>query len=203
MQYQKEEIRKKILKAATATFGKYGYANARMMQISKQSHQPIGNMYRYFPSKEILFDAVVTPAREQCDSLVDGLRAEVNAKLQSKPYDTYSVPLVEIGGRVAEVLEELFGKFSIQIKILLEKSLGSKHESYEQELINKIVKQLRDIFKGFDVINDHLVPTIIARGLIEGFMYIFANYPKEKRKEQIENLIVFNFHKLEERMASE
>lgn len=49
--------------------------------------------------------------------------------------------------------------------------------------------------------NDHLVPTIIAKGLIGGFMYIFANYPKDKRKEQIESLMLFNFHKLEERMS--
>ena len=201
MQYQKEEVRKKILKAATTSFSKHGYMNARMMQISRQSHQPIGNMYRYFPSKEILFDAVVVPAKEHCNNILDVLRDEIKEKLQNKPYDTYSIPFVEIAGKVADALEEMFSKYSVQIQILLEKSLGSKHESYEQELTEKIVSQLRETFHDFQAMNDHLVPTIIAKGLIGGFTYIFANYPKDKRKEQIESLMLFNFHKLEERMS--
>ena len=52
MQYQKEEVRERILEAALAEFERSGYYRASMRKIAVGSKVPIGNLYRYFASKE-------------------------------------------------------------------------------------------------------------------------------------------------------
>ncbi|MBO5774148.1 MAG: helix-turn-helix transcriptional regulator, partial [Clostridia bacterium] len=63
MQYQKEDVRKRIVNAAKTEFLRVGYSRASMLQISTCAKVPIGNLYRYFSSKASLFDAIVGTAR--------------------------------------------------------------------------------------------------------------------------------------------
>ena len=54
MQYQKEDVRKRIVDAAKTEFLRVGFYRASMLQISNRARVPIGNLYRYFASKEAL-----------------------------------------------------------------------------------------------------------------------------------------------------
>lgn len=195
MQYKKEDVRKKILKAATTSFSKNGYMQANMLQISRLSKETIGNLYRYYPSKAALFEAIVEPVKIYCFEVVENLHKATLTKTE-----TNSVTIVDMASNIAEALEEMFSKYVVELSILLEKSQGSKYEGFRAELIANIIQQIRNTFSDFAVMNDTLIPTIIVKGLLEGFIHIFKKAPKDKRKEQVSQLIVFYFHKLEERI---
>lgn len=61
VQYRKREVEAAILDAALEVFAARGYASATMQDIARAAGISIGNVYRYYPSKEALFDAVVPP----------------------------------------------------------------------------------------------------------------------------------------------
>jgi AcrR family transcriptional regulator len=48
-----------ILRAALASFGEQGYAGARMADVARRAGLSKAALYRYFPSKQALFEAMV------------------------------------------------------------------------------------------------------------------------------------------------
>lgn len=70
MQVKKEEIREKILEAATEEFFKKGYENASMRVIAQKSYTALGNIYHYYPNKEILLKAVLLPTVETIEAML-------------------------------------------------------------------------------------------------------------------------------------
>lgn len=70
MQKLKPEIRTKILTNALTLFYNKGYEETTMRRIAAKSHITVGNIYRYFKNKEILFDEVIQEAYEAIYELV-------------------------------------------------------------------------------------------------------------------------------------
>lgn len=58
-QRPKEHVRAGIVSAAAALFAEIGYEQTTMAAVAERAHSSIGNVYRYFPSKEDLFAAVL------------------------------------------------------------------------------------------------------------------------------------------------
>src|SRR6202789_4690783 len=48
-----------VLEAATAVIAEKGYDAATMAEIAVRARAPIGSLYRFFPNKEILADALI------------------------------------------------------------------------------------------------------------------------------------------------
>src|ERR1700744_1846564 len=48
-----------LLVAAAAVFGEKGYEAATMTEIAARASAPIGSLYQFFPSKEVLADTLV------------------------------------------------------------------------------------------------------------------------------------------------
>lgn len=59
MQVLKQEIRIKFLEAAKTEFIRYGYQGTSMRNIARWTEFTVGNIYRYWPSKEKLFGDVL------------------------------------------------------------------------------------------------------------------------------------------------
>lgn len=58
-QVLKEEVQRRLLKAAAEVFAERGFQPATMAQIAARAGVATGNVYRYYESKEVLFAAVV------------------------------------------------------------------------------------------------------------------------------------------------
>ena len=84
MQYQKEEVRNRIMEAAFSEFEKSGYYRASMLQISTKAKVPIGNLYRYFKGKEVLFASCVETAYSCSLKLVNSV---FDVWLETKDYE--------------------------------------------------------------------------------------------------------------------
>lgn len=53
------DARPRIIKAARELFAEHGFARAKMDQTARRAGMSVGNLYRYFPSKEALVHEVV------------------------------------------------------------------------------------------------------------------------------------------------
>ena len=76
-----------LLAAAAAVFAERGYEATTMTEIAARAGAPIGSLYQFFPSKEILADALV-------QSYVGLLAADLEA-LQARARDIGTQALVE------------------------------------------------------------------------------------------------------------
>lgn len=70
MQIKKDEVRLKILEAATDEFLKRGYENASMRMIAQKAHTTQGNIYHYFQNKEILLEEILLPTIENIEYMM-------------------------------------------------------------------------------------------------------------------------------------
>lgn len=57
----KEDVRERILAAAALVFAEHGFDAARMSDVAQRGDVTTSNIYKYFESKQVLFDAIVTP----------------------------------------------------------------------------------------------------------------------------------------------
>jgi len=70
VQIKKDEVRLKILEAATDEFLKRGYENASMRMIAQKAHTTQGNIYHYFQNKEILLEEILLPTIENIECMM-------------------------------------------------------------------------------------------------------------------------------------
>src|SRR5579875_3390969 len=64
-----------ILAASTALFLDKGYEAVTMTEIAAASHTAVGSLYRFFPSKDAVADALLRQYTERLGSGLRGLRA--------------------------------------------------------------------------------------------------------------------------------
>ncbi len=62
-----------ILEAAAAIFAEKGYDAATMTEIAARANTAIGSLYQFFPTKEVLADALLARYAELFDEAFDGI----------------------------------------------------------------------------------------------------------------------------------
>ena len=132
MQYQKEEVRNRIIDAAFSEFEKNGFYRASMLQISTRAKVPIGNLYRYFNGKEALFKACVDSAYSYCLTLMDSV---FDAGLNEAGY----------GGTTISLLKGAKSQ-GRGIKLLTEKSGGSEYSDFINQITEFGYRKLEENF---------------------------------------------------------
>ena len=70
-QVLKDSVRDTILKNAGEEFLEQGYEKASMRSIAQKSKMTVGNLYRYFKSKDELSDTIVSPTYLLLNSMID------------------------------------------------------------------------------------------------------------------------------------
>lgn len=70
------ERRSLILQAAKRIFSQYGFDGARTLQIAREAQVSEALLYRHFPSKSALYDAVMQQIYKEQDSHFDMLRLQ-------------------------------------------------------------------------------------------------------------------------------
>lgn len=58
----KDDVKERIARAALIVFAREGFPGATMSTIAREAGVATGNLYRYYPSKEDLFQDAVSPA---------------------------------------------------------------------------------------------------------------------------------------------
>ena len=197
MQYQKEEVRNRILCAAYGEFLKYGFYRASMLQISSKARVPIGNLYRYFKSKEALFEAIVGAAYEET---ANAERRIFEKWLRKGGTVSGEDTPVELIGEIAEELASLSAAHRDGITLLIEKSEGSPYAGFVAKTADAVYGMLKEGVLSGLADEDEVFVRIVARSVTEGIIAIITKCEPEAQSAQFIRLLVFYFGNMKGRL---
>jgi AcrR family transcriptional regulator len=127
-QVLKEAVRARIEDAALHCFAVQGYGGTSMAQIATRAGTAPANVYRYFPSKETLFAAVVPadlPARH--DRLLD---TRIAALAEGAAHRTAA----------AEDLLDFWLDHRLAVVVLLDRAEGTPFAGYPTAFVRRLVE---------------------------------------------------------------
>ncbi len=168
MQTLKDEVKQKILDAATEEFLVDGYTNSSLRTIAAQAGITIGNIYSYFSSKEDLFDHVVSPAWEALNSLM-------NMPMHNGSNHT---ALLDISTSISRV----FVDNKQQFFILLNGSAGTKYQNIRERIEDYISARLQREFGARTEAADSLFVKALTAALFAGFVTLFSHYGGDEQR---------------------
>ena len=136
-QVLKSEVRERIQASALQHFADRGYGGATLAQIAADAGTAPANLYRYFPSKEALFAAVV-PAQfaARHDALLD---TRITALARGEH------------GPAARELLDFWLDHRLAVVILLERAEGTPFADYPAGFVRRMVEDVERM--------QHLEPT--------------------------------------------
>jgi AcrR family transcriptional regulator len=188
MQVLKPEIRSSILSNALEEFYQYGYSQASMRAIASKVGITVGNIYRYFLSKEDLFNVILEPVRNAIIEV-----AHVDEQLNIIKIDTR-----EEASLIVDSILSLMKHYTKELFILIFNSEGSMYEFMKEDLIRIVEVKLTRVFAqeshGYFV-------KIISTSFIQALFVIFKDNidDYETIRELITELLIFYFRDFQSR----
>lgn len=131
-QVLKPEVRERILAAGLAAFARHGFAATTMSEIARGAEMAVANLYRYYPSKEELFEATVPRAvvRRFEQLLERSVHAHARLAGLDGPSDETAA---------AELLE-FWIEQRLVVVILLDRAQGSAHEGFGTRFVERLLR---------------------------------------------------------------
>lgn len=130
-QVLKAEVRERIVRAALAAFAKAGFPATTMSDIARGAGMAVANLYRYYPSKDELFDAAV-PA-----TLVQRFEALLEQSVRAHAHLAGAAS--EVDEAAGRDLLDFWIEHRLVVLILLDRSSGSIHEGFGQRFVVRLV----------------------------------------------------------------
>jgi len=166
MQYLKEEVRKNIVEEALKEFKQGGYKGTSIRSIAKNSETSVGNFYKYFHSKEDLYENLIGPVYNRLMNYINKFNEViVNEKANDIFYE------------LMEKILEIFKESSTELTILLNKSEGSKYGNCKKnfvDFVTRIVTQKMEyelLLQG-KRLKDNFIIYLISYNLVESISII-------------------------------
>lgn len=181
MQYLKDEIRKSIVDGALKEFKKSGFQGASIRNIVKFSNTSVGNFYKYFSSKDDLYENLIGTVYHRLMNIMN----QFNVTAFDEKTD-------DIFLRLMENILEICKDNNTELAILLNKSEGSKHENCKNDFVGYITDIVSEkisyelALKGRKL-KDNFIIYLISWNLMESIAIILRE--KEDGTE-IRNLIL-------------
>ena len=122
-----------LLEAGAAVIAEKGFQAATMAEIAAKAGAPIGSLYRFFPNKEILADALIQRFWE----VILGEFEDINRRIKSMPAE-------DLAAAFLNLMPELHGE-RLAIRALLEAHAdwSAKRGEFRNAMRRHIAKTLR------------------------------------------------------------
>ena len=166
MQYLKDEVRNNIVKEALKEFRQLEYKGASIRSIAKNSNTSVGNIYKYFHSKEDLYENLIGTVYHRIINYIKQFdKVELNDKAEFIFYE------------LMEKIMEIFNENSTEVAILLNKSGGSKYENCKSTFIDFVTRIVVEKTK-YELsmegkrLKDNFVIYLISYSLVESIAII-------------------------------
>lgn len=140
MQTLKHSVQKDLLTAARAMFLRRGFQKTSMRDIAQASGICLSNIYNYFKSKDALFCAIVHPAVEALEQMLDEHhgRAGVDVlEMRSEDYFHY----------VVQEYVNLLTKHNTLLRLLFFRAQGSSLGNYKEAFAERSTKLVKQYFQ--------------------------------------------------------
>jgi AcrR family transcriptional regulator len=198
MQYLKDEIRNSIIKEALKEFKELGYKGASIRSIAKKSKTSVGNMYKYFESKEELYESLIGSVYHKLMNYISQFdKVQLNDKAEDIFYE------------LMEKIIEIFDESSCEIAILLNNSNGSRYENCKSvftDFITSIVTEMMKykLFLKNKKLKDNFIIYIISYSLVESIAVIVKEREAgDEVRKLILSLIDIFYSDIESKLESE
>jgi AcrR family transcriptional regulator len=188
MQFLKDEVRTAIVSAALSEFMEKGYTGASMRAIAQAAGITAGNIYRYFVTKDSLFNSIMEPVSRQMMDLVYADRY-MGSEGESKLLDIDSI---------MEIIMRLCRLHATEVHILLFKSAGSSYEDVRRKLAELIARRISSDGGSAVTPMDASMAGVVSVAFVEGVSEIFKQSKDniDSLENNIRRLIVFFFKDL-------
>jgi AcrR family transcriptional regulator len=130
-QVLKDEVRARILDGALEVFARDGFARATMASIAKAAGLGAASIYRYYESKDELFDAVITPElTKRFESLLERrVSALARNTLRGDSAD-------DAGGEMLQ----FWIAHRLAVVILLDRAASTPHAQYGERFVELLTR---------------------------------------------------------------
>lgn len=197
-QRQKEHRRAAIVAATLEELAKVGFAKATIPAIASRAGTSVGNVYKYFPSKDALYEAAASA--EQIERFRQLFRARVAALgdeldvgelAQDHPYHQASEALLRYS----------FEQRNLAL-FLLDRAEGSKHEGFTEalalELTGLASSYAEKAYEGLDITQPRQrALTRIYRAFLGQIAAVLIEEREESEaRRAIERLSTYHLHGL-------
>ena len=179
MQYLKDEVRNNISQAALKEFMEKGYEGASIRGIAQSSNTSVGNIYKYFSSKEDLYENIIGSVYHRLISYISQFdKVELNENA------------LTVFDELIEKIMRIFNESSNEISTLLNQSKGSKYENCKEifiDFITKIVTQSMEyeLSKKGKRLKDNFDIYLVSCSLVESISIIVK---KKKDGEEVRRM---------------
>ena len=166
MQYLKDEVRNNIAEEALKEFKILGYKGASIRSIAKNANTSVGNFYKYYTSKDMLFENIICSVYHK---LMDYINQFEKVVLD----DNAEYIFYELMEKIIEIFQES----SIEIAVLFNKSDGSKYEDCKSVFVDFITRIVTEtmkfkLLKQGKKLKDSLIIYLISCSVVESISII-------------------------------
>ncbi|MEQ8197481.1 MAG: TetR/AcrR family transcriptional regulator, partial [Clostridiaceae bacterium] len=165
-QYLKDEVRNSIAEEALKEFLKKGYQGASIRSIAKNSNTSVGNIYKYFSSKEDIYENLIGSVYNR---IIDYIGYFDRGQIKENAQDVFN-------GLIEKIMD-IFNDSSAEIDILLNQSKGSKYENCKTIFIDFITRIVTEEMKyqlsmKGKKLKDNFIIYVISCSLVESISII-------------------------------
>ncbi len=139
----KDELRNRIIIASKNEFLEKGFMNASMRTIADTADMTVGNLYRYYKSKEELYDELTKDCKKEIDNVlwyISNIRIEKETRVYDVRFDVNHVR--KVVDEFAEKMVDVYKKYPVEFRMLInEWQTRDWIIAIYKDLLIKVVKQ--------------------------------------------------------------
>lgn len=125
-----------ILETALKHFLKEGYANASLRKIVKDAGLTTGAFYKYYPTKEMLFNALIDPYLEEIYRIYD----EVVEHFETLSPNDQTKNMSQASGDVIDQMIDYIYDHYDHFRLLLKCGDSGKYEEFIHNMVDREIK---------------------------------------------------------------
>lgn len=185
-----------ILQTAREEFLAKGFQGASLRSIVKKVGVTTGAFYRYYPTKEALFDALVKPAADA----IRGCFARGLREIRETPPEKQTEEMLHVSSdSLDQILDYIYAGHYDAAKLLLCCAAGTSYENFVQEIVEQEVDATERYLDALRSLG-HPVPELdrglcqmISSGMFSGvFEMVVQDMNKEEAVKRIQYLKEFH-----------
>lgn len=195
MSTKAEDTEKNILNTARKHFLKDGFSGASLRNIVKDAGLTTGAFYKYYPTKEALFDALTDPYIEHIYQIYDRVVEDfekLSAKEQTSNMSDTS------GDGMDQMIDYIYEHYD-NFRLLLKCGDSGKFETFihnmvDREMISSLeyVKKMKEDGIEIPIVGESLMHMIYTGFFSSIFQIIEHDIDKETAKRNVHKLREFN-----------
>lgn len=180
-QILKPETKVKIIEAATSEFLEKGYKDASLRSIAFKSHMTVGNLYRYFDSKEDILNQIVSETLTLIDNMLISMTNNELSFLSNKTnIKLKEDEMINILDDITEQMLVIYSNHRDEFNILMmDSEVNKKLVDWFTNVIKVLIKNNYK-FVGFDK-EFNILAHCYAVSLFDGVKDIFKNEIDNKK----------------------